>query len=92
MRGLVFALVLAGCFESDAQRANEVCNVFCDCASGTHGTGGLEQCIDTCLTHVREPVPDACVSCVQGHESTCSFLISSCETLCIAPSPPQGTP
>lgn len=80
----MFALVLAGCAESDAQRADEVCTTFCACTSAAGVPSAIEACVmDDCLPLVREPVSDACMTCVHSHQSTCPSLVMSCTNLCL---------
>jgi hypothetical protein len=90
MRGVVFALVLAGCAQSDAVKADEVCRTLCNCTTNGGLPSVVEQCvIDDCLPVLQEPVTDACTSCVHSHESTCSSLVGTCTHVCVTPPPPD---
>jgi hypothetical protein len=89
MRGLVFALVLAGCAQSDAEKADAVCNTFCACTTGGDLPAVVEQCVmNDCLPALQEPVTDLCLTCVHSHESTCPSLLNACSQLCTSPPPP----
>jgi len=88
MRGLVFALVLAGCAQSDAEKAEAVCTTFCDCETGGGLPSVVEQCVmNDCLPALREPVSDLCTSCVHSYESTCTALETMCINSCFSPTP-----
>jgi hypothetical protein len=89
MRWAVVLIVVAGCTESPAQRAEEVCSTFCDCAVGTGQPEQVQSCIDTQCLPQLPPVTDTCLACVHQHESTCSVLQNDCLNLCLGTAQPD---
>jgi hypothetical protein len=88
MRGLVFALVLAGCVQSDAEKAEAVCTTFCDCETGGGLPAVVEMCVrNDCLPALTAPVSDQCTSCVHSHQSACTALEDTCINVCFSQFP-----
>jgi hypothetical protein len=89
-RLLLVLAVVAGCVQTPEERAQTVCNTFCDCVVGTAQPAAVQSCVTVdCLPSIP-PVSDACLSCVYQHESTCASLESECQALCLQQPQPGG--
>jgi hypothetical protein len=92
MRGVVLTFVLAavGCHHPfPGEEAKDVCTVLCRCEDPTL-PGAQAQCVDECTANAPADVPDACVTCVFEHETSCATLIGECMQLCVVQQPPTG--
>jgi hypothetical protein len=83
MRWALWLVVVAGCAETPAQRAQDVCFAFCDCAVTTQLPDQVQACVDNQCLPQLPPVTDACLACVHQHESTCSALQNVCLPQCL---------
>ncbi len=79
MRFGCLLVLLAACFEeTPAQRAQAVCEAYCECLVSE---GEVQQCVvEECLPEIP-PVNDECLECVVSNSQTCSQL-SQCNDLC----------
>ena len=91
MRGVVLTCVLAaiGCHHPlPGEEAKDVCTVLCRCEDPTL-PGAQKACVADCTKNAPDDVPDACVTCVFEHETSCSTIIAECMQMCIVQQPPQ---
>ena len=82
----VFALsVLVGCTQTAQEKAQDVCQAYCDCVD----PGALPSVLDECVTQQCLPqlptVSDDCLTCVFEHDQVCPELFDRCDSLCISP-------
>jgi hypothetical protein len=85
MRGLfVIVCLLAGCQQTPAEKAQDVCQAYCDCIDPGAPPATEDQCIaQQCLPNIP-PVTDDCLDCVFAHDQVCTDLYADCTDLCLS--------
>lgn len=82
-------LVMVGCTQMPAQKADAVCQAYCDCVD----PGAIPSVVDQCVTQQclpdLPPVTDACLDCVYAHDQVCGELFDQCTDLCLSMAQPK---
>jgi hypothetical protein len=84
MRGIVLVVLLLGCTQTPQEKAQDVCQAFCQCTD----PGGLPSIVDKCVIDQCLPqlptVADPCLDCVFAHDQVCPDLFDQCTDLCFS--------
>jgi hypothetical protein len=85
MRGLFVVVgLLAGCTQTPEEKAQDVCQAYCECVDPGAPPASRDECIaQQCLPDVPS-VTDECLDCVYAHDQTCSELFDDCTDLCLS--------
>lgn len=78
MRRWLLLLVLAcGCADQPPPDPEAICAVFASCATPATPSAEVAECV------AALPLPsEACMECVDEHESSCDLLQTDCLSLC----------
>lgn len=96
MRGIrfaaLFALALAACDSTPAERASAACTIVCRCQLPPV-PAQQEECVDECVPEfLQANVPEECTQCLEANATSCSTIELLCEDACDQPQPPIDDP
>jgi hypothetical protein len=82
-------LVMLGCTQMPAEKAQVVCDAYCDCTE----PGALPSVHDDCVRQQCLPalpaVSDDCLDCVYAQDQRCPELFDKCNDLCFSAQTPK---
>ena len=89
MRVLLLGMVLlVGCHQTPEEKAQDVCDAYCDCIDPGAPPATFDQCVaQQCLPQLP-PVTDPCLQCVFAHDQVCTDLFAQCSDLCLSTQTP----
>ena len=86
---LLVAGLLVGCHQTAEEKAQDVCDAYCDCVDPGALPAVFDQCVtQQCLPQLP-PVSDDCLSCVFTNDQVCTDLFSQCTNECFSTQTPR---
>jgi len=81
-------LVVVGCTQTPADKAQDVCLALCECAEPGAIPSVLDDCVSQQCLPQLPPVSDDCLDCVYAHDQVCPEL-DQCTDLCLPMAQPK---
>jgi hypothetical protein len=82
MRVLLVLGLLVGCHQPPEEKAEDVCDAYCDCVHPGALPAQFDECVQQQCLPQLPPVSDACLDCVFEHDQVCTDLLSQCTNSC----------
>ena len=79
---LLVAGLLVGCQQPPGEKAQDVCDAYCDCVAPGALPSQFDECVQQQCLPQLPPVSDDCLNCVFEHDQVCADLEQDCTTSC----------
>jgi hypothetical protein len=79
---LLVAGLLVGCQQPPGEKAQDVCDAYCDCVDPGALPSQFDACVQQQCLPQLPPVSDDCLNCVFEHDQVCADLFAQCTDSC----------